>query len=361
MRIITRPDFDGIVCAVLLYEVEAIDQPIKWVSPNDMQKNRVEILKGDIIANLPYNENCSLWFDHHFSNQLRRPVAGLFRIAPSAAGMVYEYYQDRLKDRFVELVRETDKIDDAQLSLDEILQPENYPYVLLSMTVYPHVPEDEPYWNRLVELLRNNTIQRVLEDPDVRKRCDAVVKENREYKALLKAHTATQDHVSITDFRSLDTTPYGNRFLVYSLFPDTSVSVKIGFDEVDKETVVVKVGHSILNRTCNVNVGQMLSYFEGGWHKGAGACRFHHSLADEYLTKIINILVENNPDGSIVVKTERSHTDRRASHDRRQTPSTAYLEAGGKERRKKPERRSGKEQRKGWERADRWQSRPVNK
>ena len=90
MRIVTRPDFDGIVCAVLLYEVETIDQPIKWVSPNDMQKNRVEIKEGDIIANLPYNENCSLWFDHHFSNQLRRPVAGVFRIAPSAAGIVYE-------------------------------------------------------------------------------------------------------------------------------------------------------------------------------------------------------------------------------------------------------------------------------
>jgi hypothetical protein len=125
--------------------------------------------------------------------------------------------------------------------------------------------------------------------------------------------------------------------------------------------VVVKVGHSILNRTCNVNVGQMLSYFEGGGHKGAGACRFHHSLTDDYLTKIIDILLENNPAGSIVVKTERSSTDRRASTDRRQTPSNAYLETGGEERRKKPERRSGKEQRKGWKRADKWQSQPIPK
>ena len=91
MRIVTRPDFDGIVCAVLLYAVETIDQPVKWVSPNDMQKNRVDIQKDDIIANLPYNENCSLWFDHHFSNQLRYPVPGRFRIAPSAAGVVFEH------------------------------------------------------------------------------------------------------------------------------------------------------------------------------------------------------------------------------------------------------------------------------
>jgi len=361
MRIVTRPDFDGIVCAVLLYTVETIDQPIKWVSPNDMQKNRVAIQQGDIIANLPYNENCSLWFDHHFSSQLRYLVPGLFKIAPSAAGIVFEYYQDHVNGRFAELIRETDKIDSAQLSLDEILQPENYPFVLLSMTIYPHVAEDEPYWNRLVELLRDNTIQGVLSDPDVKKRCDAVMKENREYKDLLEAYTSTRKHVSITDFRSLDKTPYGNRFLVYSLFPETSVSVKIGFDDNNRETIVVKVGHSILNRTCNVNVGQMLSYFGGGGHKGAGACRFHHSLADEYLPRIIDILLENDPGGGIVVMTERSDTDRRAARDRRQKPSTDYLAAAGVERRKKTDRRTGKEQRKGWERTQKWQSRPVSK
>ena len=361
MRIVTRPDFDGIVCAVLLFEVEDIDQPIKWAAPNDIQKNKVEIQNGDIIANLPYNENCSLWFDHHFSNQLRYPVPGLFRIAPSAAGIVYEYYQDRLQDRFAELIRETDKIDAAELSLNEIRQPENYPFVLLSMTVNPQVAEDEPYWIHLVELLRSNTIQNVLADPDVKKRCDAVIKENKEYKTLLETYTTTQEHIAITDFRSLDKTPYGNRFLVYSLFPDTSVSVKIGFDGENKKTVAVKVGHSILNQTCNVNVGQMLSYFEGGGHQGAGACRFDQNLAGEYLPKIIDILLKNNPDGSIVVKTERRDTDRRKGGDRRQKPSTAYLETGNTERRKKPERRSGKEQRKGWKRMDQWKSRPVSK
>ena len=208
---------------------------------------------------------------------------------------------------------------------------------------------DEPYWNHLIELLRDNTIQDVLNDPEVRKRCDAVIKENKEYKALLEAYTTTREHISITDFRSLEKTPYGNRFLIYSLFPETSVSVKISFDDENKETVVVKVGHSILNRTCNVNVGQMLSYFEGGGHKGAGACRFHHSLADEYLPKIFDILLENDPDGSIVVKTERSDTDRRSVKDRRHKSPIDYLEAGGLERRKKTDRRSGGEQRKGLE------------
>lgn len=361
MRIVTRPDFDGIVCAVLLYATETIDQPIKWVSPNDMQKNRVQIQQGDIIANLPYNEKCSLWFDHHYSNQLRYPVPGLFRIAPSAAGIVFEHYHSHLKSEYTELVRETDKIDAAELSLDEILHPEKYPFVLLSMTIHPHIAAEEPYWNHLVDLLRQKTIEDVLRDPNVRQRCDAVIEENRAYKTLLEKYTTIQKHVSITDFRPLKETPYGNRFLIYSMFPETSVSIKIGFEEKQTKTVVVKIGHSILNRTCNVNVGQMLSYFEGGGHRGAGACRFHSSLANEYLPQILDILLENDSDGSIVSKTERSSTDRRASGDRRQNTATGYVEDGGVERRKKPDRRTGGEQRKGWERMDRWYSRRVLK
>jgi len=358
MRIVTRPDFDGIVCAVLLFEAEYVTEPVKWVSPNDMQKDRVIVEPQDIIANLPYNPKCSLWFDHHFSNQLRYPVAGMFKIAPSAAGIVFEHYRSRFTYDYSELVSETDKIDAAQLSLDEILHPENSPYVLLSMTVHSHLAAEEPYWNHLVDLLRGNPIEDVLNDPEVDERCQAVIKENQEYKTLLEKHTSIREHVSITDFRSLKSTPSGNRFLIYSMFPETSVSVKIGYQENDEDTVVLKVGHSILNRTCNVNVGQMLSYFEGGGHNGAGACRFHHNRTDEYLPKIIGILLENDPEGSIVVKKKRKSRDRREG-DRRATLSDTYLEQGGVERRKKQDRRIRGEQRKNWQRVDQWKSRRV--
>ena len=89
MRVVTRPDFDGVVCAVLLMDALQIDASILWVQPSDMQHRRVEIQEGDVIANLPYHENCSLWFDHHYSNQPEGPVKGVFKIAPSAAGVVY--------------------------------------------------------------------------------------------------------------------------------------------------------------------------------------------------------------------------------------------------------------------------------
>jgi nanoRNase/pAp phosphatase (c-di-AMP/oligoRNAs hydrolase) len=177
--------------------------------------------------------------------------------------------------------------------LDEVLHPEKYDYVLLSMTVLGGDIYDEPYWNRLVDLLRKFDIQRVLQDPEVKVRCDGIVEMNKKYKKVLQENTRLMQHVSITDFRSFDKTPAGNRFLVYSMFPEAVVSVKIRYENEDKEKVAVSVGHSIFNRNCNVNVGLMLSHFEGGGHRGAGSCRFHVSKADDYIPKILNILLKN--------------------------------------------------------------------
>lgn len=293
MRIVTRPDFDGIVCAVLLYDALPIRTPVKWVGPNDIQKGLVEIQPGDVIANLPYSDACTLWFDHHFSNQIDKPFNGAFYTAPSAARVVYEYYKDELSLDYSELVREADKIDAADLSLNEVIHPENYPYVLVSMTISPHKKQDEAYWNRLVDQLRTKKIQAILRDPDVARRCQVVIQENREYKALLEKHTFMEGHVSVTDFRSFDLEPGGNRFLVYSLFPDAVVSVKIRHDDNDREMVRISVGHSIFNRNCKVNVGLMLTQFDGGGHPGAGACRIHVSKAETTLRGIVAILVKN--------------------------------------------------------------------
>jgi hypothetical protein len=253
----------------------------------------VDIQPGDVIANLPYHEKCSLWFDHHYSNQPKTPVDGMFKIAPSAAGIVYEYYREKLDRDYTELIRQTDRIDSADLTLDEILHPENYPYVLLSMTITNQDPSEERYWDHLVTLLRTRTTARVLDDPEVKRRCQQVVETNIVYEKALRAHTTLVDHVSITDFRDLAPAPNGNRFLVYSLFPDCTVNVKIVFDE--DHLASIKVGHSILNRGCEVNVGKMLSAFEGGGHPGAGACRFDRDKAPDYLKRIVHILQTNVP------------------------------------------------------------------
>jgi oligoribonuclease NrnB/cAMP/cGMP phosphodiesterase (DHH superfamily) len=293
MRIVARPDFDGIVCAVLLFEALDIKDPVIWVEPNHVQKGWVDIQDEDIIVNLPYDERCALWFDHHYTNQIDTPFKGDFKIAPSAAGIIFDYYKNRLRRDYSELVQAADKIDSADLTLDEVLHPENYPYVLLSLTVSSDDHPDEPYWNKLVELFRKYDIRQVLKDPEVKQHCQGVLANNDRYVDFLKKHTLLNQNIAITDLRTLDKPPGGNRFLVYSLFPESIVNMRIRYQDKKKEMVVVNVGHSIFNPNCNVNVGLMLAHFEGGGHPSAGSTRFHVSKADEYIPAIIDILLKN--------------------------------------------------------------------
>ena len=296
MRIVTRPDFDGVVCAVLLIDALGIKEPVKWVEPSALQRGQVEIRKGDIIANLPYDDKCTLWFDHHYTNEIDHPFKGVFKIAPSAAGIIFEHYQDRFKRDYSELVTATDKIDSADLTLDEVCQPEKYGYVLLSMTVFEGDYPNEFYWNRLVNLFGEHDFERILKDPEVKRRCQDVVNQNEQYAVQLKANTRLEKQVAITDFRHLEKTPTGNRFLVYALFPESFVHVRIRREDQNKDMIAVSVGHSIFNPHCNVNAGQLLADFKGGGHYGAAGARFHARKAEEFIPLIIDALLkhENN-------------------------------------------------------------------
>jgi len=295
MRIVTRPDFDGIVCAVLLYQVEKIDADILWIEPNDIQKGEAHILKGDILANLPYSPHCSLWFDHHISNKPETSFEGAFDIAPSAARVIYDCYKKKgsLDNRYDELVINTDIIDAAALTRDQVHHPENHPYILLSMTIKNIGFQDRPYWNRLVDLLRTRDIDQILEEREIKSRCETVIAENSVYEKHLIQHTKIEQNVSITDFRNLDKVPGGNRFLTYSLFPECYASVKIRFDSPKKEKVLISIGRNIFNRDCLVNIGNLLGRFGGGGHAGAGGCTLKASTADHDIMQILEILFQN--------------------------------------------------------------------
>ncbi|MCB0280183.1 MAG: exopolyphosphatase [Calditrichaeota bacterium] len=294
MRIVSRPDFDGIICAVLLKDTEDITKDTLWVEPNDMQKGLIQIESDDIVANLPYNRNCGMWFDHHFTNQNFFSFKGEFRIAPSAAGIIYNYYDKKLYRRdYEELVYETDRIDSADLTADEVNTPENFPYVLVSMTVNGRDKADAPYWDKLVDLFRNHSIDEVMQDEEVKRRCDFVVEQNKQYKEQLKSHTRIESGVAVTDFRSFKEPPRGNRFLVYSMYPESYVQMKIAHHPEIEGKTIVSVGHSIFNRTCNVNVGLMLSQFEGGGHRGAGSCTFSYFRENEFIKRMLDILKAN--------------------------------------------------------------------
>ena len=293
MRIVTRPDFDGVVCATLLCDALDIDAPIRWVEPNAVQKGLVRINSNDVLANLPYHGDCGLWFDHHYTNRHAQPFKGIFEIAPSAAGLIYVYYKDRLKRDYSELVQAADKIDAADLTEDEVLHPERYDYVLLSMTITDGNEPNEPYWNYLVDLFRGSSVGRIMQDRFVDQRCRLVRDLNVVYADYLKMYTEVNGHVAVTDFRPLPKSPVGNRFLVYSLFPETVVQMRICYVTPSRDTVAVSVGHSIFNKNCRVNAGLLLASFEGGGHRGAGSCRFAVEKADDYIPRMLDILLKN--------------------------------------------------------------------
>lgn len=296
MRIVTRPDFDGVVCAALIADALAIEQPVYWVEPNELSQGAADIRPGDILANLPYHPRCDTWFDHHSTNRIEGVFKGRFRESPSAARLVFEYYQGRLNRDFSELIYWADRIDSAGFSQDEVLHPEKYAYVLLSMTVSGEAGRDEPYWERLVRMLREKDIAQAMTHPEVEARCRKVVRQNSEYAGWLRKFTRIEGRVAITDFRALAQPPSGNRFLAYSLFPETVVSVRIRYEDPGRQTVAVSIGHSIFNPGCRVHVGRLLTAFGGGGHRGAASARFPADRADVFLSQIISALVKNLPD-----------------------------------------------------------------
>ncbi len=295
MRIVTRPDFDGIVCAVFIELAENITEPVKWIEPGDVQQGTADIKNGDIMANLPYDGRCSVWFDHHISNVPVLKVPGAFEIAPSAAGLVYKYYKKKglLKKNFDELVEQTDIIDAAELTRDQVVNPQKYPYILLSMTIKNRDESDLPYWNKLVSLLKNMPMKDIMEETEVKKRAVDVIKENITFEKHLKQHTIINKQISVTDFRSFDKAPSGNRFLTYHLFPETFASITIRNKPGDENKTLLSIGKSIFNDKSNVNIGKLLSNYNGGGHDGAGGCTLASRSADNDIKTIVRIMQEN--------------------------------------------------------------------
>jgi hypothetical protein len=275
MRLVTRGDLDGLTCAVLLTLNEEIDS-ISLIHPQDITEGRADIRPGDVIANLPYHPNCSMWFDHHLHTATphvpQGEVKGRFAEAPSAAGLVYEYYGGaKTMPQLAELVRETDRLDSANLSPGDVLMPDGYIKLGFTIDGRTGMGTFEKYFLHLVELLRSGaSIEEVLKDPSVKRRTEMLDSESELFQAELRSHSRMDGNVVITDFRDLDHTPIGNRFLVYAIFPEANVSVRIHWGP-NRTFPMLLLGHSIFNRTCKTNVGELAARYGGGGHKGAGS------------------------------------------------------------------------------------------
>jgi nanoRNase/pAp phosphatase (c-di-AMP/oligoRNAs hydrolase) len=236
-----------------------------------------------------------MWFDHHeITDSNRKPpevYKGKHAIRPSVARVIYEYYQSEKLKRFEPLIAETDRFDSAQLTIEDISDPRGA--ILLGFTIDPRTGFgiDRHFFITLVELLKTFDIDTVLQTAEVARRVKTFMENDFKFLQVLNDHTRIDNNVIITDFRNILTVPVGNRFLVYTLYPECNVSVRVQWGP-RKEFLAVTIGHSILNRTCKTDIGRLCSDFGGGGHKGAGACTLDPASADGKLKEIIQRLKE---------------------------------------------------------------------
>jgi oligoribonuclease NrnB/cAMP/cGMP phosphodiesterase (DHH superfamily) len=295
MRLVTRGDLDGLTCAILLHEVEAIDD-VTLAHPKDVQDGRVELSENDILANLPYDPRVGMWFDHHSSQaaEAERPggFKGAYAIAPSAARVIANHYNSPKFERFSTLLDETDKLDAAQLSMDEVRHPDGW--ILLGLTLDPRTGLGgfREYFQKLVRLGREQHVGEILQEPEVAERVRRVREENHAFLKHLEEVAKLDKNVIYMDVRGMKNIPAGNRFLVYTIFMRGNVSMRVA-DGLAGKFISIQVGHSIFNRTCKTNVGELMAKHGGGGHRGAGTCQPTMDKAEAAIQDILETLKAN--------------------------------------------------------------------
>jgi nanoRNase/pAp phosphatase (c-di-AMP/oligoRNAs hydrolase) len=302
MRLITRSDFDGLACAALLKDAGIIDT-WKFAHPKDLQDGLVEVLPDDCLANVPYVKGCGLWFDHHSSeferNQLRGQYNGESRIAPSCARIVYDYYggKERFGANYDDIMVAVDKVDSGNLTREEVLNPEGW--ILIGYLMDPRTGlgrwrkftiSNYQLMEKLIDCVRTMTTDEILAMPDVKERIDTYYEQTENFKKMVAEHTRVEKDVIITDLRGVDPIYSGNRFLIYSLYPEQNISAWIVSGKGGAGCSAA-VGYSILNRTSDVNVGSLMLKYGGGGHKAVGTCQFTDENMGEDLPKMLHELV----------------------------------------------------------------------
>lgn len=304
MRLVTRSDFDGSVCAALLLELGLVDG-ILYIHPKDLQDNKIEVTGDDILANVPFVEGCGLWFDHHSSEHERLKLEGKFKgaseLEPSAAQVIYEYYKKdqvaagKLK-KFEDLIKIVGIADSAQFSKDDILNPTGW--IMLAFIADPRTGlgykrsfriSNFELMKKLPEYLRSKTAEEILSLPDFQERVQVYHEETSKYKALLARTTRIEGNAILIDFRGIAENPVGNRFMEYVLYPEQNISVRI-VDGRDKQFAMISVGHSILDRTSLVDVGSLVLKYGGGGHKQVGTCQVEYDDVDRIVGEMLQVI-----------------------------------------------------------------------
>ncbi|HEY8025424.1 MAG TPA: exopolyphosphatase [Burkholderiaceae bacterium] len=297
-RLITRSDFDGLVCAVLLRHLELIDE-IKFVHPKDMQDGKIEVSDQDLTTNLPYVPGVHLAFDHHLSETKRntgeRPNHIIDPDAPSAARVVYDYYGGlkAFPAEWNDMMAAVDKGDSAQFNRDEILQPAKWDLLNFLMDARTGLGRFREFrisnYNLMMDLIeycRNHSIEQIMQLPDVKERVDIYFEHEPKFKEQIKRCTVVHGNLVVLDLRKEETIYAGNRFMIYAMYPATNISIHVLWGLKNQNTVFA-TGKSILNRTSKTNIGDLMLSYGGGGHENAGTCQVENDKSDEVLKALV--------------------------------------------------------------------------
>jgi nanoRNase/pAp phosphatase (c-di-AMP/oligoRNAs hydrolase) len=300
-RLVTRSDFDGLVCAVLLREMHLIDD-ILFVHPKDMQDGKIAVTPTDITTNLPYVPGVHLAFDHHASETVRNSIRGENHIidphAPSAARVVYEYYggKSRFPSISDDMMLAVDKGDSAQFTRDEILKPTDWVLLNYLMDARTGLGRFRNFrvsnYQLMMDLIAycaNHGIQEILALPDVKERVDLYFDHEGKAKEQILRRSSLYQNVVVLDLREEDPIYACNRFMLYALFPEANVSIHVLWG-LKKQNTVLATGKSILNKTCSSNIGELMLKYGGGGHEAAGTCQPENDQAERVLREVIDQL-----------------------------------------------------------------------
>ncbi len=302
-RLVTRSDFDGLVCAMILKELDLIDD-IKFVHPKDVQDGKVDITSNDITTNLPFDPRVGLAFDHHESELTRNKdvdYAGRYIIdgdAKSAARVVYDYYggKEALPRISDELMWAVDKGDSADFTLEEILNPEGWVLMNFLMDARTGLGRFREFrisnyqlMMKLIDECLEHTVDEVLQDPDVVERVELYFDQQERFKAQVERLARVEGRVVVLDLRDEETIYAGNRFMVYAMYPETQISVHVAWG-FRKQNTAVMIGKSILDKRSKANIGELCLSYGGGGHANAGTCQIDNDKVDAALPDIIAAL-----------------------------------------------------------------------
>ena len=335
-RLVTRSDFDGLVCAVLLKQLNLIDD-ILFVHPKDMQDGKIEISERDITTNLPYVAGCHLSFDHHASELKRREMEAIDADvkdggstsvkakrrsddrpgegggdtqnhiinvhAPSAARVVYDYYRRQYQEKYgIEncfsnisgaMMAAVDKADSAQFSREEILNPNDWVllnFLMDSRTGLGRFREfrisNYQLMMQLIDYCRDHDIDDILALPDVKERVELYQQHREAFEQQLKRCSQVHNNLVVLDLRHEETIFAGNRFMIYALYPEQNISIHVLWG-LKQQNTVFAIGGSIINRSHNTHIGELCLEHDGGGHKNAGTCQIDNDKQQAVLAQLI--------------------------------------------------------------------------